>query len=143
MKIAIASDHAGIEVREGLLRFLKDAGHEVEDMGPFSTDRVDYPDYAVKACERVSGGVCAVLICGTGIGMAMSANKIRGIRAAVLHNEFDAEMSRAHNNANVACFGARETGLEMMQRCLTRFLATEFEGGRHEGRVAKIDAIGK
>ena len=79
MKIAIASDHAGIEVREGLLRFLKDAGHEVEDMGPFSTDRVDYPDYAVKACKRVSGGVCAVLICGTGIGMAMSDPTARNV----------------------------------------------------------------
>lgn len=143
MKIAIAGDHAALELRQLVAKVLKDLGHEVQDLGPFNADSVDYPDFAKSACERVSRGEAerAVLVCGSGIGMAIAANKVKGCRAAVLHNEFEAEMTRRHNNANVACFGARQHGPAIVERCLKLFLETPFEGGRHAARVDKINAL--
>ncbi|MHC4841214.1 MAG: ribose 5-phosphate isomerase B [Planctomycetota bacterium] len=143
MKIAISSDHAAIGLRQRLASHLSEAGHEVEDLGPADGERVDYPDNARTACEKLSAGEVdrVVLVCGSGIGMAMSANKVKGCRAVVLHNQWEAELTRLHNNANVACFGGRAIGEELAIACLDVFMKTEFEGGRHEGRVAKIDAL--
>ncbi|MCC6465708.1 MAG: ribose 5-phosphate isomerase B [Planctomycetes bacterium] len=143
MKIAIASDHAGFDLKEELVRFLQDKGHQVANMGPLDKNRVDYPDFAVRACERLKSGEAqrVVLVCGSGIGMAISANKVSGCRAAVIHNEWEGEMCRRHNDANVACFGARSMGPEIVQRSLLAFLAAEFEGGRHAERVAKMNRL--
>lgn len=143
MNIVIASDHAGFAFKESLRHWLKEKGHVVEDAGPYSDQRVDYPDFAAQACERLVKGLAhrVVLVCGSGIGMAMSANKVPGCRAAVIHNEWEAEMSRRHNDANVACFGARSMGPDVVQASLLRFLATEFEGGRHADRVGKMNHL--
>lgn len=143
MNVVIASDHAGFAMKETLRQWLAEQGHKVQDAGPASDARVDYPDFAAKACEVLQGDQAerAVLVCGSGIGMAMSANKVRGCRAVVPHNEWEAEMSRRHNDANVACFGARSIGIEVAQNCLKVFLATGFDGGRHAERVAKIGAL--
>ena len=143
MKLVIAADHAAVEMKDELVKFLKELGHHVDDLGPFSKDRVDYPDFAARACERIAQDECdrVVLVCGSGIGMAMSANKVPGCRAVVIHNSWEAEMSRRHNNANVACFGARSMGIEVVTSSLKVFLETEFEGGRHTGRVAKMSKL--
>jgi ribose 5-phosphate isomerase B len=143
MKIAIASDHAALDMKKQLARQLAEAGHLVTDLGAHDTQSVDYPDFARAACALVASGEAerAVLVCGSGIGMAISANKVKGCRAAVLHNEFEAEMSRRHNNANVACFGARQQGWAIVERCLRIFLETPFEGGRHQARVDKMTAL--
>jgi ribose 5-phosphate isomerase B len=143
MKIAVAADHAGFALKQELCALLRKQGHEVLDCGPESDARVDYPDFAARAARAVSGGRAerAVLVCGSGIGMAISANKVPGCRAAVLHNEWEAEMSRRHNNANVACFGARSMGVAIVERCLEVFLAAPFEGGRHAERVDKMNAL--
>jgi ribose 5-phosphate isomerase B len=143
MNISIASDHAGFAMKQSLARWLAEQGHAVNDCGPADDKRVDYPDFAAKAGELVRQGKTerAVLVCGSGIGMAMSANKIPGCRAAVLHSEWEAEMSRRHNDANVACFGARSMGPDLVQSCLKVFLATGFDGGRHAERVAKISTL--
>ncbi|MCC6574554.1 MAG: ribose 5-phosphate isomerase B [Planctomycetes bacterium] len=143
MKVAIAGDHAALELRAIVLKTLKDLGHEVQDLGPHTGDSVDYPDFAKAACQLVAKGEAerAILVCGSGVGMAISANKIKGCRAAVLHNEFEAEMTRKHNNANVACFGQRQHGPAIVERCLKIFMTTEFEGGRHKTRVDKMNAL--
>lgn len=143
MRIAVAADHAAIEMKNELVSFLKEDGHQVDDLGPFSADRVDYPDYAARACTRLAENSAhrVVLVCGSGIGMAMSANKIPGCRAVVVHNGWEAEMSRRHNNANVACFGARSMGIDVVKQSLRVFLATEFDGGRHTNRVAKMSKL--
>ncbi|MCB9894673.1 MAG: ribose 5-phosphate isomerase B [Planctomycetes bacterium] len=143
MKLVTAADHAAVDMKDELVRFLKELGHQVEDLGPFSKDRVDYPDYAARACQLLMQDECdrVILVCGSGIGMAMSANKVSGCRAAVIHNSWEAEMCRRHNNANVACFGARSMGIEIVTGSLKVFLETEFEGGRHTGRVAKMSRL--
>ncbi len=143
MKIVISSDHAAVALRTKLAALMTELGHDVTDLGPADGDRVDYPDNAKVACERVATGDAdrVVLVCGSGIGMAMSANKVKDCRAAVLHNQWEAEMTRRHNNANVACFGARAIGEDLALACLEVFLKTDFEGGRHEGRIAKMDAL--
>ncbi len=143
MNIVIASDHAGFEMKEALRHWLKEKGFHVEDAGPLDTQRVDYPDFAARACDVLRKGLAhrAVLVCGSGIGMAMSANKVSGCRAAVIHNEWEGEMARKHNDANVACFGARSMGPDVVQASLVRFLATEFEGGRHADRVGKMGKL--
>lgn len=140
MRIAIASDHAAVEMRQHLVKFLRDHGHEVEDCGPAQGESVDYPDFAAEVARRVANGQAGkgVLCCGSGIGMAMAANKVPGVRAAVIHSEWEAEMSRRHNDANVACFGQRQQTPWLAERFLKVFLATEFEGGRHQRRVEKI-----
>ncbi|MBK1660016.1 ribose 5-phosphate isomerase B [Paracraurococcus ruber] len=141
LTIAIGGDHAGPALKSALQEALAAAGHEVVDFGTNTTASVDYPDFAHQVCAAVQEGRAAfgVLVCGTGIGMAISANRHPGIRAAVLHSETEARLTRAHNDANVACFGARTTGPQVALDALAAFLATAFEGGRHARRIAKID----
>jgi len=143
MRIAIGSDHAGIELRGVVVAHLRESGHEVDDLGPHSHDSVDYPDYAKKVAGRVvtDDADRGVLVCGTGQGMAMAANKVAGIRAATLWDETSAQLSRQHNDANVFSVGERLVEGELAERMLETWLATEFEGGRHQGRVDKIDAL--
>lgn len=140
--IAIASDHAGPLLRAELRAALESAGHAVLDLGTDGAGSVDYPDFAQAVCQAVTEGRArfGVLVCGTGIGMAIAANRHTGIRAAVLHDTTEARLTRAHNDANVACFGARTTGVETALDALRAFIAQPFEGGRHERRVAKIEA---
>ncbi len=140
MRIAIASDHAGFPMKEALKDRLSRAGHEVADFGAHSTERSDYPDFAKLAAAAVEEGRAdrGVLVCGSGIGMCIAANRFPHVRAAVLHDEYDAEMSRRHNDANVACFGARSIDENETGRLLDIFLNAPFDGGRHEGRVMKL-----
>jgi len=142
MRIAIASDHAGLAMKTELVAALNELQHEVEDLGTRDGASVDYPDYAAKVAEAVTSKrvQLGVLICGTGIGMSISANKVHGIRAALCHTEFEARMSRLHNDANVLCLGQRVTGLGVARGILEAFLAASFEGGRHAQRVAKMTA---
>jgi len=143
MKFFIATDHAGIRYKEAVKEILEKKGIEVEDLGPFSTDRVDYPDYAKKCAlaVRENPGSFGILICGTGIGMSIAANKVKGIRAALCHDAYTAAMARAHNDAQILCFGERVLGLGVVESIIDSFLATEFEGGRHANRVEKIMQI--
>jgi ribose 5-phosphate isomerase B len=138
--IAIGSDHAGLPLKSALKAALEAAGHAVLDFGTESPASVDYPDFAHAACAAVEDGRArfGILVCGSGIGMAITANRHAGIRAAVLHDTTEARLTRAHNDANVACFGARLTGEELALDALKTFLATEFEGGRHQRRLDKI-----
>lgn len=143
MRIAIASDHAAYREKAALVATLTSEGHQVLDFGTEGPDSVDYPDTAEPAARAVSRGDAdrGLLLCGTGIGQCMVANKVPGVRAAVLWNDLSAEMSRRHNDANVACLGARVTSLDEMRRLVSLWLATPFDGGRHERRVAKINAL--
>lgn len=140
MKLSIGVDHGALNLRESLLEQLRQAGHEIIDHGAESADSVDYPDFAQKVCEDVLAGraECGILGCTSGIGMSMSANKIPGIRAALVHYEDEAELTRRHNNANVICLGAlHTTGYEAV-RLVNSFLTANFEGGRHARRVDKF-----
>ncbi|ASQ90560.1 ribose 5-phosphate isomerase B [Prosthecochloris sp. GSB1] len=141
MRIAVGSDHAGYEFKKTVSAWLERNGHEVNDMGPYSEESVDYPDYARKVGEAVAKGECdqGVLLCGTGIGVSISANKIPGIRAALACKPEFATLARQHNNANVLCFSARFTDAPTIEQSLENWFAAEFEGGRHERRVAKIE----
>ncbi len=143
MIVSIASDHAGFEQKQQLVEFLKDEGYQVVDQGPQNDDRVDYPDFAVLVAEDVASGRAdrGVLVCGTGVGMALAADKVTGVRAANIINEQFAELCRQHNNANVITLSGRFVSFEENKRILHAFLTTEFEGGRHADRVAKIDAL--
>ena len=143
MRIALAADHAALSEKAAVAEALRAAGHEVQDLGPFDDQSVDYPDFAAPAARAVASGEAdrAVLLCGTGIGQSIAANKVHGARAAVISSDAAAEMSRRHNNANVACFGARLQSLDEIRRLLLLWLETPFDGGRHERRVAKIDAL--
>ena len=143
MRIVVASDHAGFCQKDVICDFVRGLGHEVEDLGPETADRVDYPDFADKVARRVSEGTAdrGILICGTGIGMSLAANKIPGIRCALLSDCFSAEMCRAHNNANMCALGGRVTGPELAKRMVDLFLTTEFLGGRHADRVNMISAL--
>ncbi len=143
MKIAVASDHAGYEVKEALASHLRAHGHDIEDYGCFDDSSCDYPDFAVAAARGVASGAQAfgVLVCGTGLGVCMAANKIAGIRAAPVHDRMTAEMSRRHNNANVVCIGARVTEKDAALDLVDLWLETRFEGGRHGRRVGKIDSL--
>jgi ribose 5-phosphate isomerase B len=138
--IVIGSDHAGYKAKEELKAMLQKKGFNVIDVGTTSEESTDYPDYAVKVGEAVSSGQAkqGVLVCGTGIGMCMTANKIRGVRAALVTDDLTAEMSRKHNDANVFCAGARVLATEKMKQLLDKWLSTPFEGGRHERRVQKM-----
>ncbi|MBQ6369294.1 MAG: ribose 5-phosphate isomerase B [Parasporobacterium sp.] len=140
--IAVGCDHAGYELKNELIRHLKDRGFEVEDLGTYSTDSCDYPDYAKKVCEEVVSGRAekGLLVCGTGIGMSIAANKVRGIRAAVLTDEFSAQATREHNDANVLCLGARVLDTERAVKLLDIFLDTPFsEGANHIRRISKLE----
>ncbi len=142
-KIAIACDHGGYELKKDIIKHLESRGFEVCDFGCDSTASVDYPDYALPASQAVAKGECdlGILICGTGIGMSLCANKVKGIRAACCSDTFSARMTRMHNNSNILCFGARVVGLGLATDMVDLFLDTEFEGERHNARIAKMMAI--
>jgi len=140
MKLYIATDHAGFAVKEFVKELFAKRGYEVIDLGPDNDERVDYPDFAKKVAEAVARdpGTQGVLICGTGIGMSIAANKVKGIRAAEVHDYYTAQMARAHNDANVLCFGERVVGKGVIESIVEAWCTTPFEGGRHANRVAKI-----
>ena len=141
--IAIGSDHGGFELKKVLLDFLAELEYEYTDFGTFDGTSVDYPDIADKVCNAVSGGDCAlgILVCGTGIGMNMCANKHKGIRAAQCSDTFSAKMTRQHNNANMLAFGARVIGPATAEMIVDEFLNATYEGGRHQKRIDMITAI--
>ena len=140
MKIAIGADHRGYQTKEKIKAMLIGKGHEVLDCGTDSQSSYDYPDAAYPTCRAVieNGFDAGILLCGSGIGMSISANKVRGIRAALCHDELTAGMSRRHNNANILCLPADLVGEELTRRIVEVWLSTSFEGGRHERRVGKI-----
>lgn len=141
MKIALASDHAAFAMKEFIKSILQNKNIEYKDFGTHSEESCDYPDYGKPAAESVASGECdrGIFVCGTGLGMSMVANKVKGIRATLCHNEFTAEMSRKHNDSNVLVVGARVIDNEMAERILNIWLETEFERGRHQRRVDKIE----
>ena len=143
VKVAIGSDHAGYELKQAVGPILREAGHEVVDVGTDSEDSVDYPVYASRAAHLVAGGEAerAVIVCGSGVGVSIAANKIDGIRAVNAHDPDEAEMSRRHNDANVLTLAGRRLPAADAAPIVERFLATEFEGGRHERRVEEIAAV--
>ncbi len=138
--IAVASDHAGFDLKELLKRDLQQAGHDVLDLGTNSTESVDYPDFGRAMADAIGSGKAArgVLVCGTGIGISIAANRHPKVRAALVHDVTSAKLSREHNDANVVAFGARLIGTETAREALKVFLDTEWAGGRHAGRVAKL-----
>jgi ribose 5-phosphate isomerase B len=140
MKVAIASDHRGFHLKERLAAQLKTMGHEVIDDGPSTAASVDYPDFAALVAKKVSSGQAdrGILICGTGIGMAIAANKFRGVRAAACVDEVTAELSRRHNDLNVLCLSGDLLSSRIVERLVEKWMTTEFEGGRHERRIEKI-----
>ncbi|MBQ4120949.1 MAG: ribose 5-phosphate isomerase B [Clostridia bacterium] len=142
-KIVIACDHAGNEVKDALMTHFEKAGYTVTDFGCDGTCSVNYPDYAHYVCEALQKkeAPLGILVCGTGIGMSMAANKHKGIRAALCENEFSAEMTRRHNDANVICMGARVISVEKAIALADIFVNTEYEGGRHDARVAMLNAL--
>ncbi len=143
MKIALAFDHAGFLVKDEIIAYLKEKGCETEDFGTFSSDSCDYPDYAYPAALAVAKGECdfGVFICGTGIGISLVANKVKGVRAAPCSDAFTAEMTRRHNDSNVLALGQRIISVEKMKELIDIFLSSPFEGGKHERRVEKINLI--
>ncbi|MDQ4122776.1 MAG: ribose 5-phosphate isomerase B [Acidobacteriota bacterium] len=145
MKVALGADHAGYEEKERLKSVLKELGVEFEDFGAVSTDSVDYPDFAAKVAQKVADGEFdqGLLVCGSGTGMAIAANKVHGIRAAVAWNEETARLAREHNDANVLALGARTTPENEIPKIVRTWLETKFAGGRHEQRVRKIRELEK
>jgi len=141
MRIAVGADHAGFELKRHLAERLSAAGHEVLDHGTDSAESTDYPDFAHRVAASVASGQAerGLLVCGTGVGMAIGANRHRGVRAVSCSESFTARMSRRHNDANVLCIGSRVVGAAVAEDILEAFLATEFEGGRHARRVAKLE----
>lgn len=142
-KIILGCDHAGLELKSPIIDLLVKSGYQVEDKGCFDKTSVDYPDYAKLVCSEIVAKKFerGILICGSGIGMALTANKFAGIRAASLTDVYSTEMSRRHNNLNVLCLGARVVGIGLAEKILTTFLQTEFEGGRHQNRLDKITSL--
>ncbi|MCC7008689.1 MAG: ribose 5-phosphate isomerase B [Acidobacteria bacterium] len=143
MRIALGADHAGVGLKEQIKRLLDERGIPYTDFGTLSTDSVDYPDFAARVAEQVAAGRFdrGILACGSGIGMAIAANKIPGIRAAAIVDETSAQLSRAHNDVNVIALGARLTSPELAHRIVSAFLDTPFDGGRHQRRIDKISAL--
>lgn len=141
MKIAIGSDHAGFEMKAKVQEWLKAHGYEAVDMGTYSSESVDYPDFARKVAQAVAAGECeqGILLCGSGVGVSITANKVKGIRAALAFNPEIASLARQHNDANVICLPARFLNDEVMSDCLDNWFKASFEGGRHERRVKKIE----
>ena len=138
--IAIGCDHGGFELKNKLLDFLKSSGYEVKDFGIYENKSVDYPDIAAPVCESIINGECdrGILVCGTGIGMSIAANKHKGIRAAVCGDIYSARMTKCHNNSNIIALGGRVIGEDVAKEIVTAWLTAEFEGGRHAARVQKI-----
>ena len=143
MSIAVASDHAGFELKAKIVDHLSKKNIAFTDLGTFSEERVDYPDFGVMTAKEVAAGRFrfGIIICGTGIGISISANKVRGARAALCCNEYMAEMARKHNNANMLALGGRTTTIDLAVRIIDVFLHTDFEGGRHAQRVEKIHSL--
>ncbi len=140
MRIAIASDHAALDLKAELREWLIDAGHEVADLGPETAESVDYPDFGYKLAGVVADGTVdrGIALCGSGIGISMAANRNPGVRCALVSEPLSASLCREHNDANVIAMGARLIGSDMAKACVTAFLETEFAGGRHQGRVDKL-----
>ncbi len=140
MKIALASDHGGFELKEIVREYLTEKGYEIMDLGTYNTDSVDYPDYGLKAGQEVASGNVdrGIVICGTGIGISISANKVKGIRCALCHDVYSAEMTRAHNDSNVLAMGGRVVGRDLALRIVKAWVESDFEGGRHARRIDKI-----
>ena len=144
-RIALGADHAGFHIKETIKKFLETSAYPVDDVGTWSEEAVDYPDYARAVAEKVAAGEdqMGILACGTGIGMAITANKVPGIRAAVAHDAMTARLAREHNDANVLAFGARLLPDDLVIAVVREFLNTSFAGGRHQRRVDKIAAMDK
>ena len=143
MKIAIGNDHAATEMKNEIMQHLKDRGCEVINVGTDGHESVDYPDYAKKVCDKVLSGEAdlGIAICGTGVGISIACNKVKGIRAVCCSEPFSAKLSRQHNNSNVLCFGARVIGPELAKMIVDEWLDAEFQGGRHQLRIDKISAL--
>lgn len=143
MRIAVGSDHAGLSLKANLAEHLRAQGHELMDVGTHESRSCDYPDYAVAVARLVSSGEAerGLLVCGSGLGMAIAANKVAGVRAVTVSDTFSAHASREHNDANVLCLGERVVGPGLARDILDTWMRAEFEGGRHTGRVAKINAL--
>ncbi len=143
MKISIGCDHGGFEHKNAIAEHLKSRGFEVVDCGIYENKSVDYPDIAVKVADTITSEKCSlgVLVCGTGIGMSLAANKVKGIRAAVCSDHFSAKYTRLHNNSNILCLGGRVVGIGIALELVDLFVDTQFEGGRHQQRIDKISAI--
>lgn len=143
--VGIGCDHGGLEIKNVLAEHLKEKGYEVRDFGTYDKNSVDYPDIAEAVCKEVVNEKLefAVLVCGTGIGISIAANKIDGIRCALVTNEYSAQKTKEHNNANVLAFGGRTTGPDLAVSILDAYLSAEFQGGRHQARIDKIHALEK
>ncbi len=143
MKLAIGNDHTAVEMKREIIAHLLSKGHEVVNFGTDSTERTDYPVYGERAARAVASGECdcGIVICGTGVGISLAANKVRGIRAVVCSEPYSARLSKQHNNTNVLAFGARVVGIELAKTIVDEWLAAEFEGGRHQKRVEMIAEI--
>ena len=143
MKIAIGNDHVAVEMKNHITKYLEEKGYEIVNFGTDSEERADYPIYGKKVADAVVSGECdlGILICGTGIGISLAANKVPGIRAAVCSDPYSARLTRQHNNANIIAFGARVVGVATAEMIVDEFLTAEFEGGRHQKRIGMIAAI--
>lgn len=143
MKLAIGSDHVGIELKPTIIDYVKELGHEIDDFGPNSGDRTDYPKYGKAVADAVASGEYdgGILICGTGVGISISANKVKGIRAVVCSEPYSAKLSKEHNNTNIVAFGSRVVGSELAKMIVKEWLDAEFEGGRHANRVDMIATL--
>ena len=143
MKLAIGSDHVGFELKPVIIEYLEELGHEVTDFGPYSSERTDYPIYGKKVAEEVAAGNfdCGILICGTGVGISISANKVKSIRAVVCSEPYSARLSKEHNNTNILAFGSRAVGSELAKMIVKEWLDAKFEGGRHSKRIEMLNRI--
>ncbi len=143
MKLAIGSDHVGFELKPVIIEYLEELGHEGTDFGPYSSERTDYPIYGKKVAEEVAAGNfdCGILICGTGVGISISANKVKSIRAVVCSEPYSARLSKEHNNTNILAFGSRVVGSELAKMIVKEWLDAKFEGGRHSKRIEMLNRI--
>lgn len=143
MKIAIGSDHVGMELKPEICTYLKELGHQMQDYGPFSSERTDYPIYGKKVAEAIvkNEAECGILICGTGVGISIAANKVKGIRAVVCSEPYTARLSKQHNNTNILAFGARVVGNDLAKMIVKEWLDATYEGGRHAKRVEMLAEI--
>lgn len=143
MKIAMGNDHVAVEMKNLIKAHLEGKGHEVLDLGANSTERCDYPEYGEKVARLVAGGGCdaGIVICGTGVGISLAANKVSGIRAVVCSEPYSAMLSKQHNNTNILAFGSRVIGIELAKMIVDQWLAAEFEGGRHQKRIDMVAVI--